>query len=68
MKDLKFKFIESPEPGIAPSDVVMPHLSGLDKDEIMRLKKGIRDCDAVCDPPGYDQPPVCDCKSNLAAV
>jgi hypothetical protein len=68
MRDLKFEFLESPEAGIAPCDVVLPHLSGLDKDEITRLKKGFRGCDAVCDPPGYDHPVPCDCKSNLAAV
>jgi len=65
MSKFKFDFIETPDSNLDAADVLMPHLSNLSESDLEKLKGGYVDCDAVCLPPGYDNP-ICDCKSNLA--
>jgi hypothetical protein len=63
---IKFDFIETPGEMLDTADVLMPHLSTSSERDLQKMKDGVRDCDAVCLPPGYDHTPPCDCKANLA--
>ena len=65
MAQINFNFIETPEKTIDVVDVMIPHLSAMDENDLQEMKSKFRDCDAVCLPPGYDKP-TCNCKDNLA--
>jgi hypothetical protein len=66
MTKIKFDFIETPEKTLDAADFLMPHLSMLSELDLRKMKGGVRDCDAVCLPPGYTYTPPCNCKDNLA--
>jgi hypothetical protein len=62
MTKIKFDFIETPEKTLAAADALMPQLSTLSEADLEKMKGGLRDCDAVCLPPGYGP---CECYTNL---